>query len=541
MDDGAVTAKANLQDLRVHLDNLERAGKLVRVTRAINKETELMPLVRWQFRGLHEAQRKGFLFENVVDGKGRKYQAGVAVGIYAGSSEIYSIGMGCPVSEIKKRWQGALTKPVPPKLIDWGHVQEEVHMGDDLLAHGGLDEFPIPISTPGFDVGPYATAANWVTKDPDSGWINVGNYRGQIKSQDRIGVFIGPRKHAWTHWDAMRRQGKPWIEAALVIGGPPGLTYLSGSRVPFGVEEYAAAGALIGEPLELVRCKTVDLVVPAHAELVIEGRILTEYLEPEAPFGEFTGFMGERVNNCVFEVTAITHRKNPVFATIISQMPPSESSKLKKLSQDNNYLFFLKNHCGIPQVQDITFHEIALESWAVVQLKRCNPSVAWQALYAIAGKNTSAGKIVIAVDEDIDPNDLESVVWALSYRMQPDKDMVTLGNRAIGLDPSGLPPSDALRNMTAQKEFGSLVLINAMRKWDYPPVSLPAKQYMDRAKEIWEELGLPKLTPRVPWHGYELGAWTDRDRQEAQWAVEGEHFRTGDRSKQQRRKIGDDQ
>jgi 4-hydroxy-3-polyprenylbenzoate decarboxylase len=538
MDDSAVAA-THLQDLRAHLGNLERAGKLVRVTRPINKDTELMPLVRWQFRGLEESERKGFLFEHVVDVKGRRFPGQVAVGIYAGSSEIYSIGMGCPVGEIRKRWQGALAKPVPPRIVERGAVQEEVHVGASLLEHGGLDEFPVPISTPGFDVAPYTTASCWVTKEPDGSWLNVGNYRGQIKSQDRIGVFIAPRKHAWKHWDTMREQGQPWIEAALVIGGPPGLTYLSGSRVPYGVEEYAAAGALIGEPLELVRCKTVDLLVPAHAELVIEGRISTEYLEPEAPFGEFTGYMGERVFNAVFETTAITHRKNPIFAAILSQMPPSESSKLKKLSQDNNYLFYLRNHCGIPQVQDITFHEIALESWVVVQLKRCNPSVVWQALYAIAGKNTSAGKIVIAVDDDIDPNDLESVVWALSYRMQPHRDMKVIGNRAIGLDPSGLAPREDLRNMTAQTEFGSLVLINAMRDWDYPPVSLPAKPYMDRARQIWEELGLPKLTPRMPWHGYELGAWTDRDRQEAQWAVEGDHYRTGDRSNQQRRKVED--
>ncbi len=124
----------------------------------------------------------------------------------------------------------------------------------------------------------------------------------------------------------MRQRGEKYVEAALVIGGPPVLTYLSGSRTPYGVEEYAVAGALIGEPLELVKCKTVDLHVPAHAELVIEGRISTEYLEPEAPFGEFTGYMGERVYNAVFETTAITHRKNPIFTAILSQMPPSESS-----------------------------------------------------------------------------------------------------------------------------------------------------------------------------------------------------------------------
>ena len=534
--DGAAKP-ANLQDLRTHLANLERAGKLVRVSREINKDTELMPLVRWQFRGLDESQRRGFLFENVVDVKGRRYESGVAVGIYAGSSDIYSIGMGCQVGDIRKRWQAALAKPLPPVIVESGTVQEEVHMGDSLLEHGGIDEFPIPLSTPGFDVAPYTTASNWVTKDPDTGWINVGNYRGQAKSQDRMGMYIGARKDAWKHWDAARRQGKPYIEAALVVGGPAGLTYLSGSRVPFGVEEYAAAGALIGQPLELVRCKTVDLVVPAHAELVIEGRILTDYLEPEAPFGEFTGYMGERVFNAVFEMTAVTHRKNPIFTAIISQMPPSESSKLKKLSQDNNYLFFLRNHCGIPQVTDISFHEIALESWSVVQLKRCNPAVAWQTLYAIAGRNTSVGKTVIAVDEDIDINDLDSVVWALSYRMQPERDIVILGNRAIGLDPSGLPPRDGTRDMSVQAEFGSGALINAMRKWDYPPVSLPAKEYMEKAKAIWEELGLPKLTPRVPWHGYELGNWSDRDRQEAEWAVKGEHHRTGDRAKQQRRRA----
>jgi 4-hydroxy-3-polyprenylbenzoate decarboxylase len=115
--------------------------------------------------------------------------------------------------------------------------------------------------------------------------------------------------------------------------------------------------------------------------------------------------------------------------------------------------------------------------------------------------------------------------------------MVTLGNRAVSLDPSALPPDKETRNMTVQAEFGSCVLINAVRKWDYPPVSLPAKQYMEKAKAIWEELGLPKLTPRTPWHGYELGNWTDRDRQEAEWAVKGEHHRTGDRAKQQRRKA----
>jgi 4-hydroxy-3-polyprenylbenzoate decarboxylase len=533
--DDRTAAATNLQDLRHHLGNLQRAGKLTRVTIPINKDTELMPLVRWQFRGLQEEQRTGFLFENVTNAKGQSLNGSVAVSIYAGSSEIYSIGMGCELKDVRKRWAAAQAAPIPPRRVQHGTVQDEVHMGDNLLEHGGLEEFPIPNSTPGFDVGPYTTASNWVTKDPDIGWMNVGNYRGQVKGPAKMGMFIGPRKHAWKHWDMERKKGKKWVDAALVIGGPPALTYTSGSRTPYGIEEYAVAGGLIGEPLDIVKCKTVDLWVPAHAELVVEGRISTEYVEPEAPFGEFTGYMGERVYNAVFEVTAITHRKNPIFTCIISQMPPSESSKLKKFGQDNNYLHFLRNHCGLPDVVDITFHEIALESWAVVKLKRANPSIVWQALYAIAGRNASSGKIIIAVDEDIDPNDLESVVWALSYRMQPDRDMKVLGNRAIGLDPSGLPPVTQMRDMTQQANFGSMVLIDATRKWAYPPVSLPAKQYMERAKEIWEQLQLPKLTPRVPWHGYELGDWSERDREEAEWAVKGEYHKTGERAAKERK------
>jgi 4-hydroxy-3-polyprenylbenzoate decarboxylase len=537
--DGRSESGAGLQDLRAHMARLEAENLLTRITRPINKDTELMPLVRWQFRGLAEDQRRGFLFENVTDSRGRSFDGAVAVGIYAASHAVYSVGMGCPPGEVRARWAAAQDAPLPPVMVETGPVHEEVHMGEDLLAHDGIEEFPIPISTPGFDVGPYTTASNWVTRDPETGWVNVGNYRGQVKGPDRFGMFISPRNHGWKHWDMARRQGKP-LEAALVIGGPPALTYASGSRIAYGTEEYAVAGSLIGEPLELVACKTVGLAVPAHAELVIEGLIATDQIEPEAPFGEYTGYMGERVYNAVFQATAITHRKDPVFCNIMSQMPPSESSLLKKVAQDANYLHHLRSDCNLPDVLDIRFHEIAVDSWAVVQLRRCNPAIAWQALYAVAGRNAMVGKMIIAVDEDIDPGDLDSVLWALSYRMQPQGDMVTLPNRSVGLDPSGNPPAEGITDNTVQRNFGSAVLINAMRKWDYPPVSLPAREYMENARKIWEELQLPALKPRTPWHGYELGNWSDRDREEADWAVKGEYARTGERARKERRAPKDD-
>jgi 4-hydroxy-3-polyprenylbenzoate decarboxylase len=351
-----------------------------------------------------------------------------------------------------------------------------------------------------------------------------------------MGMFASPRTHGWKHWDMARQAGRP-LEAALVIGGPPAVTFTSGARIPHGVEEYAVAGALLGEPIDLVKCLTVDLLVPAYAEIVLEGRILVDCLEPEAPFGEYTGYMGGRVFNCVFEITAVTHRRKPVFCALMSQMPPSESSKMKEIAQNNNYLYYLRNDCNLPQVKRVAFAEIAMDSWCVIQMSPCNSAVTWQALYAALGRNSMVGKFVIAVDEDIDPDDLDSVVWALSYRVQPELDMKTVGNRSIGLDPSGHPPREGVPDNTVQEDFGSACLINAMRSFPYPPVSLPAEEYMVNARRIWEELGYPELQPRTPWHGYELGDWTDRDREEAQWALASDYHKTGDRAREQRREI----
>ena len=147
----------HFKDIREHLAALEQAGKLVKITRAINKDTELMPLVRWQFRGLPEAQRKAFLFTNVVDVTGRKYDMPVAVGCLAASREIYALGLNCAMDQIPQKWMEAEKNPIEPRTVESGPVQEVVHIGGDLMSHQGLGEFPLPISTPGFDNGPYTT------------------------------------------------------------------------------------------------------------------------------------------------------------------------------------------------------------------------------------------------------------------------------------------------------------------------------------------------------------------------------------------------
>jgi UbiD family decarboxylase len=181
-------------------------------------------------------------------------------------------------------------------------------------------------------------------------------------------------------------------------------------------EEERRAFMLAGAPIDVVKCITNDVLVPANAEIVIEGEISTEFLEPEAPFGESTGYIAERLLNPYFEVKCITHRKNPILATIISQMPPSESSVMRQVAAEGNYLRFLRDQCNIPGIIEVAFHSIAVRQICVIKMKKINQAHVWQALHSMVGYNPATGKMVIAVDEDIDPRNLDSLFWAMAFR-----------------------------------------------------------------------------------------------------------------------------
>ncbi len=521
-------------DLREQLQALAEAEMLVRIDAPINKDTELMPLVRWQFRGLPEEERRAFLFTSVTDVKGKAYDIPVAVGCLAASREIYALGLKCRPEEIVERWTKAEACPIAPVVVESGPVHEEVHIGSSLLEKGGLGEFPIPISTPGFDCAPYTTASHWFTKDPETGKINIGNYRGQIKGPARTGVYIHASNHGGYHWKKCQERGMP-LEAALVIGAPPAVAYTAPARVPFSVSELDVAGGIAGRPVEVVRCKTIDIVVPAYAEIVIEGVISTDYLEPEAPFGEATGYIGEKLLNPYFEVTCITHRRNPILAAIVSQFPPSESSKMKQLAAEGNYLRFLKDDCNIPGILEVIFHEIAVRQICVIRMKKTNQAQVWQALHCMVGFHPATGKIVIAVDEDVNPRNMDAVLWALAFRMQPHRDMLVVRNRTPSMDPSAFPPGKELEISMEEIAGCSALLIDATRKWDYPPVSLPKREYMERARLLWERLELPKLRPQEPWFGYHLGSWSEEDEEEVELALKGEHYQTGEKALKKRR------
>jgi UbiD family decarboxylase len=528
------TTKRGYRDLQEHIAALEEAGLLYRIEREIDKDRTMHPLVRWQFRGgISEPERKAFLFTNIIDGKGRKYDIPVLVGGLAANRAVYSCGMRAPVEDIQSKWDNAIARPIPPVVVETGICQEVVHEGAALQGEGkGLAMLPIPVSTPGFDSTPTLSATNVITKDPDNGIQNMGTYRAGLKSNDRLVVRMATRiggAGGYQHYKKHQKRGDKRMPCAIVLGCPPAVAFQGPQKLPIDVDEFGVAGGLVGEPIAVCKAKTVDLMVPAEAELVIEGWIDTEYVEPEAPFGESHGHVALEEFNMPMTVTAITHRKNPVITSYISQLAPSESSVIKRVAYEPLFLAHLKDHLGIKGVKKVSLHEplTGLLRVTFVTIEKGTPRTEiWRALYGAASFKGDMSKITMAIDEDIDPDDAHSVLWALAYRHNPIEDVKILPHRGQGHGP---------KRETGGEEDSTL-LIDATMKGDMPPVALPTKEYMEEAKVVWEELGLPPLRPESPWHGYTLGDWIDEWDQAAKRAVEGDWQENGRISLQHRRK-----
>jgi UbiD family decarboxylase len=518
-------------DLHDHVRHLAEEGRLWIIDRPVNKDTEMHPLVRWQFRGgIEEKDRKAFLFLNPTDSKGKRYEHPVLVAGLAGSKDIYRIGFGRPLEEIGKAWLEAVARPIPPVVVTDAPCQQVVIEGDALnLPGNALDALPVPISTPGWDNGPYLTSGHYITKDPDTGIQNVGNYRGQIKGPLRVGMnpSIEIRPGIYVHWEKCKALGVP-LPCAIVLGCPPAVSYAAVNKLPEHLDELAVAGGLVGSALNVVKARTVDLMVPAEAEIVIEGYIDTEWLEPEAPFGESHGYVNLQEYNAFMTVTAITRRNKPILTSFISQVTPSESSVIRKVAMEPLFTNHLKNVLGIRQVKRVCMHEplTSVIALIAIQFERNSPnSEIWRALYSAANLHRYAGKWIIAIDEDIDPDNSDALFWAMSYRTQPQYDLRVLDNKDPGHGPRGPRDNGA----------SAAVLINATLKGTYAPVALPTKEFMEGARVLWEDIGLPPLHPQAPWHGYDLGHWPADLALQARRATDGDYFLTGEEFAKQRR------
>lgn len=512
-------------DLRTFLETLEKKGNLYRWKQPVNKDTELMPLMRLQYRGLPDEARKAFLYENVIAGNGHRYSMRVVTGMYGASRQILGMGMGCEEPEqIYEKWRHALTHTKEPVTVDHAPVHDELHAGGDL-EKTGLTMLPAPVEEPGFSGGIRVTAP-FITRDPEKGTRNVGMYSGHFRSPGHLIAGIAWTHHALLyHYPNAKRRSQP-LPVAIALGTLPDIAYVAAANLPYGIDELAVAGGIRGRPVEMVRCKTIPLEAPAEAEIVIEGEISVEEMERGEPFSDYPGYlMAERGLRPVVKVKAITHRRDALFSAILVGLPPSESNGISRTCREMMLYNFLRYSCDLSDVLEVCCPEMGGGwNWWVIRMRKSHPSKPWQALQAASGI-TSANKVIIAVDEDIDPKDPDMVMWALSFAMQPHRDVRIITARVPLLDPSAY----SLINNPEERSFPppvgcSGILMDATRKGPYPPVGLPKRQFMERALEIWQAEGLPTLKLKTPWYGYPLGLWTTADDELADRVAKGEYF-----------------
>jgi 4-hydroxy-3-polyprenylbenzoate decarboxylase len=372
------------------------------------------------------------------------------------------------------------------------------------------------VSSPGFDSAPYFTATMCVTRDPENGVQNTGTYRAALKATDRCVVRMVARvggAGGWLHWQKYRAR-KEKMPIAIVLGAAPVVFFTAPQKLPVDLDEMSVAGALAGEPIRMTKCVTQDLMVPADAEVVVEGWIDACTLEPEAPFGESNGYVALEAYNMPMQVTAITHRKNAVFSAIISQVTPSESSVVKKVAYEPMFLSHLRDTLGIKGVKRVVMHEPLSNLRPVIFVQYARDTVrteVWRGLQGAATYRVDCGKIVVGVSEDIDPESTDAVFWSLAYRSTPSEDVQIINYRR-GVQGSQYGPNKS----------ESTLLIDATQKYPLPPLALPTREYMEKARTLWEELKLPALTPKGPWHGYTLGNWNDTWERFAQRTVVGD-------------------
>jgi 2,5-furandicarboxylate decarboxylase 1 len=352
-------------------------------------------------------------------------------------------------------WVRALANPMPPKVIGCGPVHDRVVKGNRL------DAGTLPISRHyEKDAGRYIGSGILVCKDPDTGVRNLSYQRLQLKGPNRFGASLHSRGHIWDYLQraAARRQN---LEVAVVIGVHPAINLAAGAKVAMEVDELDIAGALLGRPVELVRCKTIDVEVPAEAEFVLEGEILFDALEDEGPYGEYTGYSTDRSTRNVFVVKAMTSRNDPIFHDIIPGYS-AEHLLLGRAAKEAHVHMRLKEM--VPNLKALNFPKSGTHFHAYMSMRKTAEGQPKHALMMLLGLDPYL-KLVVAVDEDVDVFDEEEVLWAIATRFQADTDMFMVPQVFCNrLDPSSRDGMSAKLALDA----------TAPLKWDVERTVVPA-------------------------------------------------------------------
>lgn len=466
-----------MKDLRDYIAKCEEEGLLCRIKKEVDWDLELSHIAKLN----EEKGGPALLFENI-----KGYDTPVITSTCT-TTERLALIMDMPrestLVDLMREWVKKGETKVPPKYVETGPCKENVMKGDKV----DLFKFPVPKFFP-LDGGRFFGTAHFVvTKDPDSDWVNVGTYRLQLLDKNTLGTQFIKGKHSDIMLKKYQALGKP-MPVAVVVGCDPLMFLMGAARLSAFESEYDLAGSIRGGPIEVVKCETNDLPVPATSEIVVEGEVDANAFKPEGPFGEYTGYysgVGTDPRNFI-KVNCVTHRNNPIFMSTTVGRAVTDTHMTMALTYGAT-LWQQLVAMRIPGLKAVYCPpEGSGRFLAIISMKQMYPGHADQMLTAAISTEMGAYglKTVIVVDDDIDPWDISRVMYALSFRFQPNRSQVIKRGRSTPLDPS-LP--------LGAREITGRLLLDATIPYDWKEKPLPIELDPELVKKIeasWSELGL---------------------------------------------------
>jgi UbiD family decarboxylase len=467
------------QDLRSFVGAYRAAhpSEVVTVREPVSLEHDVMALVLE-----YERRRRWpiLLFERIAG-----HDIPIVANVVA-SRRALAFALGVDERALAAEYARRIKEPIKPVVLPDAPFREHVVTGE-ALDLGGL---PIPFYFPG-DAGRYLTAGMLVARDPETGVETEGYHRFQLKGRNRMGVSLHSRRRMFEYQRRAEARGEP-LPCAVVLGLHPLVSMGSLAYPPPDVGKFEVVGGLFGEPLEVAPCATIDLHVPAAAEIVIEGEILPGVREPEGPFGEFTGYFSRRSTEHVFVARAISRRARPWFQSIGSGRAGDHITTLGLVREAE-----IMNAVArvVPNVTAVHVPLSGTSSFtAYVAIRQSRPGEAKHVIPIVLGVDHYL-KLVVVVDDDIDVFDESDVLWALATRMQADRDLVVIaGSLGAMLDPSADDRGvTAKLGIDATRPFGR----------EFPEKLVMSPERMAWARALVDRLAASSPPPRAERPGVE--------------------------------------
>jgi UbiD family decarboxylase len=483
--------KPKSRDLREWLALIESRGQLLTIDAEVDPEEELSAIT---FMATQRRGCQALLFRNLKDDKSGSH---ILINMLGASKERFALSVGLDpdlsTRDMITATQEIIKKRIPPRWIP----REQAPVLEVLLTEENIDltHFPVPKFWPG-DGGKYIGTGNiTLTRNPDSGLVNAGVYRQQLHSSNMVGLHMVPGRHGLRNCEAWWSRGRP-AEVVVAYGIDPALFIAATQAFGYNESELEVAGGLMGAPIELTDAALVDLPIPARAEFVIEGLVHKDHLELEGPLGEWHGFYsGKPERKRVIDVKAVHHRRSPIFtAALMANYPSCEIGAYHAIVRSSRICDNLQS-MGVPGVIGAYAHPGSANGYGlvVVSLKQLYPGHASQvlALTAQCPASVYCTKWIIAVDDDVDPTDIDQVMWAMTTRANPSDDIDILRHTWSNRNDVSLAPDVS--------PYGSKALINACT----PHRNINSgsnraflrRRIYDRVVERWKDLGFTDQPP----------------------------------------------